>query len=90
MGQTVSAQLHKESRLSRWGNSLGLRIPQEGVDQLNLKAGQTVDVEVSNDRITIRPSRRRRRYTEDQLLAGITPDRCGPDLIPDRVGRELL
>ena len=30
------------------------------------------------------------KWGESKLLKGVTPQICGPDLIPDRVGRELL
>lgn len=80
----------KVSKVARWGNSLGLRIPQEGVDQLNLKEGQSVSVRIKGDSISIRPLKPRKKWTEEELLKGITPDICGPDLVPDRVGKELL
>jgi antitoxin MazE len=82
--------IQKVSKVARWGNSLGFRIPQEGVDQLKLKEGESVTVRVRGDTITIRRAKRRKKWTEAELLKGITPEICGPDLIPDRAGRELL
>jgi hypothetical protein len=32
----------------------------------------------------------RKKWTEKELLTGVTPAICGPELIADRVGRELL
>ena len=80
----------KTSKVARWGNSLGLRIPQEGVDQLQLKEGESVQVRVKGDTITIRKAKPRKKWTEEELLQGVTPAICGPDLIPDRAGKELL
>jgi antitoxin MazE len=80
----------KTSKLARWGNSLGVRIPQEGVERLKLKEGQSVQVRISGDTITIRRARPRKKWTEKELLKGVTPAICGPDLIPDRAGKELL
>lgn len=69
------AVLQKTGTLTRWGNSLGLRIPNEGVRQLGLKAGESVSVEIGAGAITIRPARRRRqRWTLDALLKGVTPE----------------
>ena len=85
-GQVVE----KISKVSRLGNSLGVRIPQEGVDRLKLKEGQTVQVRVKGDSITIRRTKARKKWTEKELLKGITPSMCGPDLIPDRIGKELI
>ena len=83
--------IDKVSKVARWGNSLGFRIPREGVQRLKLKEGQSVNVRVMGDTITIRRAKgRRRKWTEKELLKGVTPDLCGPDLIPDRAGRELL
>jgi antitoxin MazE len=82
--------IEKVSKVARWGNSLGLRIPQEGVDQLKLKEGESVKVRVKGDTITISRVKTRKKWTERELLKGITPAICGPDLIPDRAGRELL
>ena len=84
------ATVEKVSKVARWGNSLGVRIPQEGVDQLKLKAGESVRVRVQGGTITIRRAKSRKRWTEQELLKGVTPEMCGPDLIPDRVGRELI
>jgi hypothetical protein len=32
----------------------------------------------------------RKKWTEKELLKGVTPEMCGPDLIPDRAGREII
>lgn len=80
----------KVSKLARWGNSLGLRIPKEGVNRLKLKEGESVTVRVTGDTITIRRVKARRKWTERELLKGVTPAICGPDLIPDRAGKELF
>jgi antitoxin MazE len=91
MGEVMAAgTVEKVSKVARWGNSLGVRIPQEGVDQLKLKEGESVKVRVKGGTITIRRAKSRKKWTEEELLKGVTPDICGPDLIPDRVGRELI
>jgi antitoxin MazE len=82
--------VEKVSKVARWGNSLGFRIPQEGVDQLKLKEGESVSVRVKGDTITIRRAKPRKKWTEKELLKGITPAMCGPDLVPDRKGKELI
>ncbi len=80
----------KTSNVARWGNSLGFRIPKEGVKRLGLREGAAVDVQVKGETITISRAKRRRKWTERELLEGVTPDLCGPDLLPDRVGKEIL
>ena len=86
----MARTVEKISKVARWGNSLGFRIPREGVDQLGLTAGAPVNVRVSGDTITIRRASTRKKWTEAELLKGVTPALCGPDLIPDRAGRELI
>jgi antitoxin MazE len=86
----AAGAIEKVSRVARWGNSLGFRIPQEGVKQLKLKAGESVNVRVDGDTITIRRAKPRKKWTEKQLLKGVTPAICGPDLMPGRVGREPI
>jgi len=86
----MAGMIERISKVARWGNSLGLRIPQEGVERLQLEEGAAVRVRVKGDTITISRAKPRRKWTEKDLLKGITPDICGPDLVPDRKGRELI
>ena len=74
-------------QISRWGNSLGLRIPRDIARRLGLAEGARVEIETEGDRIVI--SAPRRVYTLDELLVGITPEamREAFDWGPD-VGRE--
>ena len=67
-----------------------MRIPQEGVERLQLEEGAAVRVRVKGDTITISRAKPRRKWTEKDLLKGITPEMCGPDIVPDRKGRELI
>jgi antitoxin MazE len=59
------------TQVSRWGNSLGLRLPQSVAREARLGEGDTVDVSVENGTIVIRPSRP--RYSLDELVRRITP-----------------
>jgi hypothetical protein len=36
------------------------------------------------------PAKTRKKWTEKQLLKGVRPAMCGPELIADRAGRELF
>jgi antitoxin MazE len=57
------------TQVSKWGNSLGLRLPKSIAREAQLDEGDTVDVLVDNGTIVIRPSRP--RYTLDELVGGI-------------------
>jgi len=74
--------------LTRWGNSLGLRIPKDSAGELGLLPGSRVQLTVEEGRIVISPVRPRYRLAD--LLTGMTPeDRSGFDWGPD-LGREIV
>ena len=56
--------------VSKWGNSLALRLPQPIVSGARLSEGQSVELEVREDGLFVRPSRP--RYSLDKLLDGFT------------------
>jgi antitoxin MazE len=61
-------------QIARWGNSLGLRVPRDVAARVGLTEGTRVDLETSGDgRIIV--TRSKRRFTLDELIAKMTPDR---------------
>jgi antitoxin MazE len=61
----------------KWGNSLALRVPKAFADEIGASDGKAAEMSVSDGRLVIevaRPQRRRRRYSLDKLVSGITPD----------------
>jgi antitoxin MazE len=61
-------------QITKWGNSLGLRVPRDIAARIGLIEGARVDIEACDDgRIII--TRSRRRFTLEELLAGMTPER---------------
>ena len=73
-------RVERTGKVARWGNSLGVRIPREGVERLKLKDGGEVKLEIASDSITIRPARPRKKWTEAELLKGVTPDMVGGEI----------
>lgn len=61
------------TRLRKWGNSLGLRIPRVFAEQARVREGSSVDIEVSDGVLIVRPIGLT-VYALDDLLAGVTPD----------------
>ncbi|EOY4804658.1 type II toxin-antitoxin system antitoxin ChpS [Escherichia coli] len=51
----------------RWGNSSGMVIPNVVMKELNLRPGQSVEAQVSNNQLILTPISR--RYSLDELLA---------------------
>ena len=76
-------------RISKWGNSLGLRVPRDIAARTGLTEGARVEMEgFADGRIVITPSRR--RLTIEELVVGMTPERS--DLMEDDwpMGDELI
>jgi antitoxin MazE len=61
-------------QIAKWGNSLGLRVPKDVAARVGLTEGSRVDIDTSPDGKII-VTRSRRRFTLDELLAGMTPER---------------
>ena len=76
------------TKIQRWGNSLGLRIPKSFAEQTGVKAGSTVDISIDNGRLVIR-SIKKRPYKLDELLTGVNKDNRHDEIATgDAVGRE--
>jgi antitoxin MazE len=79
--------------VSKWGNSLALRLPKHLADEAGLSEGSAVNLRVEDGKLVVSSARvRARRYKLSDLLKGYDPakDRhpetdWGPD-----VGREIL
>lgn len=59
------------TRVRKWGNSLGLRIPRAFAEEVAVKEGSTVDLSVSEGCLVIRPATEA-RYVLAELLAEVT------------------
>ena len=53
--------------IKRWGDSSGMVIPNVVMKELNLRPGQSVEAQVSNNQLILTPISR--RYSLDELLA---------------------
>ena len=60
------------TKVQKWGNSLGLRIPKSFATEALVEAGGRVDLTVKDGSLLVRPVRPR-RYRLETLLAAITP-----------------
>jgi len=60
-----------QTRIQRWGNSLGLRIPRSFAEEAGVVAGSPVDLSLHNGNLVVKPARRR-RYRLSELLDGVT------------------
>ncbi len=63
-----------EATISKWGNSLALRLPKRLADQVRLVEGSTVTLEIDDGTLKVIPSRKKPKLSE--LLAS-EPKRVG-------------
>lgn len=76
------------ARLSKWGNSLAVRLPQAAVRSLRVHEGEEVELTFHDDRIELRAARP--RYRLEDLVAAITPDNQPESLDVPPAGGEML
>jgi antitoxin MazE len=77
-----------QTKVQRWGNSLGLRIPKSFAEQAGVEAGSDVDLSVEEGDLIVRP-RRAPRYELQDLLRGVTADNIHEQIETGQpVGRE--
>jgi len=75
-----------QTKVTKWGNSLGLRIPQLIAEQAEISDGVVVDISFKDELIIIR----KKNLSLEELLEGITQDNLHQEIdlgLP--MGREL-
>jgi antitoxin MazE len=76
-------------QLSKWGNSLGLRLPRALAAQIGAREGQKVSVVADGGRLIIEPAAETWRL--EDLLVGMTPEAMGEAFDwGDDAGREAV
>ena len=76
------------TKVQRWGNSLGLRIPSSFAKEAGIGTGSVVDLSIRDGDLLVR-SVRRRKFRLDELLRGITPSNRHEEVTTGRPhGRE--
>ncbi|MBW4568426.1 MAG: AbrB/MazE/SpoVT family DNA-binding domain-containing protein [Tolypothrix carrinoi HA7290-LM1] len=58
--------------VSKWGNSIGIRLPKYIADQVNLREGTNVSISISEGKLIVAPQRK--SYTLEELLEKVTPE----------------
>jgi antitoxin MazE len=78
-----------QTRIQKWGNSLGLRIPKSFAAEAQVEAGSAVDLSIANGELVVRPLRRR-KYSLRDLLKAINASNVHAEVkTGDAVGREV-
>jgi len=77
-----------QTKIQKWGNSLGLRIPRSFAVEAQMVEGSTVDLAVENGQLLVRPVRAR-KYTLKELLKRVSRRNLHGEVSTGRaVGRE--
>jgi antitoxin MazE len=79
------------ARVSRWGNSLAIRLPKAAVASLHVREGEPLDLVIEGDTLVIRAGRP--RYTLEELVAAMRQEdepEAFDDVNAPPVGDELL
>jgi antitoxin MazE len=76
------------TKIQRWGNSLGLRIPKTFAVEVGVEAGSEVEIVVQEGEIVVRPGVSP-RYELDALLREVTAENLHREVLTGApVGRE--
>ena len=77
-----------QTKIQKWGNSLGLRIPKSFAAEAQVEAGSTVDLSIADGELVVRPLRRRKYALGDLVRAINARNIHGEVETGDPVGRE--
>lgn len=61
-----------QTKVSQWGNSLAIRLPQALVNELSIERGVDVELEIESDGFKVKIPSMPKKFTLDELLAGVT------------------
>ena len=61
-----------KTKLSKWGNSLGVRIPKDSIELAQFEEGMELDILVEDNKLILTP--RSRKYSLEELLEGMTEE----------------
>lgn len=77
------------TKIQKWGNSLGLRIPKSFAKELGVKEGYVVDIILEDDQLVIRPLQNE-KYQLSDLLSLVRKENIHKEISTgDGVGREV-
>ena len=73
--------------LSRWGNSLAVRIPKDALDGADMHEGDRLEIVSERGHLVLVPQAI--TPSLDELIAGITPENLHTAAFDDLVGAEV-
>lgn len=76
------------TKIQKWGNSLGLRIPKSFAKNVAIEEGSSVDISLEGDRLVIKPIRAAQYKLSDLLSLVTEENRHDEILVGDALGKE--
>ena len=77
------------AKISKWGNSQGLRVPKDIMEDLHLSIGDTVNITVENEKVIIEPIKNNKvKYNLNKLIAQIPSDYKTKEEFTKTIGNE--
>ncbi|KGX91728.1 AbrB/MazE/SpoVT family DNA-binding domain-containing protein [Pontibacillus marinus] len=80
--------LFYSTKVQKWGNSLGVRIPNVFAKSIEIGEGTEVEMYVSDQKLTIQP--KNKKPTLEELLAQCKPENRHEEIDSGNKGKELL
>ena len=78
-----------ETKVKKWGNSLGVRIPKSFSTQAGITEGSSIEIKIDGDTITIVP-KHKNEYSIDELISLISEDNVHYEIKMDGpIGNEI-
>ena len=78
-----------ESRLQKWGNSSGVRIPKVFMEDMKLKNGELVNIEMENEKIIITKARKEKLNLKMRIAKYDGPDLTNEFIWDEERGKEI-
>ena len=66
--------MQNQTKVSQWGNSLAIRLPQALVAELAIERGVDVELQIENDGFRVKIPSMPKKFTLEELLVHVTQD----------------
>ena len=77
-----------KTKVQKWGNSLGLRIPKTIAQEARIDDGSSVDIKIEGEKLIIKSLRS--SFNLDDLLAKVTPQNIHEEIdTGQNIGKEV-
>ena len=76
-----------QTNISKWGNSLAIRIPGKLAKELDIDEGSEVDINLNDSSLVIRPAK---KYDLNTMLSQISDENIHVELSSGELGNESV